>query len=136
MEEIHLFALAVVAGVIIYSDIYAIRYITGNVPLLARKRLEQEHRVVWAGLLVMIITGAILLVDEGLFLLADPFFMVKMLCVVALVVNALHIGTLIPWATEKMFTELPFTVQVRMLASGGISTVAWAGAAIIGLFFL
>ncbi len=136
MEEIHLFTLATVALIIAYSDVQAFLYLIGRKPLLAKERVHLEHKAVWTGLMIMIATGAILLVDEGTSLLTDSVFLLKMFFVGALILNARSIGQLLPWASEKPFAELPHAIRIQMVVSGAISSGAWLGAAIIGLFFL
>ena len=136
MEEIHLFTLVFVALVIVYSDVQAFLYVLGKKPMLSKERVHLEHKAVWVGLSIMIITGAVLLVDEGFFLLSDPAFLLKMVFVGALVLNARAVGSLIPLASEKTFAELPQAIRTKMLLSGAVSTSAWMGAAVIGLFFL
>ncbi|MBP9669350.1 MAG: hypothetical protein KBE09_03605 [Candidatus Pacebacteria bacterium] len=136
MEEIHLFTLFVVGLVIVYSDFQAFLYLIGKKRTLVKERVHLEHRVVWTALMVMIGTGLLLLFDEGVSLLLDGVFLLKMLFVVALVLNARAIGTLAPLASEKPFAQLDAPTKRKMVMSGAISSVAWAGAAIIGLFFL
>ena len=64
-------------------------------------KLGSLHKQAWAGLLLMIVTGAVLFSQNTDTLLASGPFYVKMTCVLALVINAFVIGRLMKIATQK-----------------------------------
>ncbi len=75
-------------------------------------------------------------VDRFTYLSAQPVFWLKMGFVAVLVVNSFFIGALMRLSTETPFAELTRGQRLRLVISGGLSATSWAGAAIIGLFFL
>lgn len=135
LESIHLFALCVTAIFIIIADHDGFRYITGKAETLNPKRVRFLHWAVMLGLGTMIATGATLLADETGWL-GEPIFQVKMLMVLALVINAFLISKLSHVAFEKSFASLPLSKKLTLLVSGAVSFSCWVGAATIGLFFL
>lgn len=56
--------------------------------------------------------------------------------VVTLICNGLVIGKLQHVATTKTFSSLTFTEKLPLFISGAVSTLAWVGATLGGLFLI
>ena len=136
LTTLHLLTLGLTALVILYSDHKGFEYFTGKAQTLSSSFIAWSHRLVWTGLLGMIVTGVLLAIPRWTFLLQEPTFYVKMGFVAVLIVNAFAIGELSTHTEETPFKELPKEKQRVLLVSGALSAIGWAGAAVIGLFFL
>jgi uncharacterized membrane protein len=136
LETIHLTALALTAIVILYSDHMGFAYFRGKRLTLPLAFVTWSHRLVWAGLITMILSGFFMVLPAWEYYLEDPVFFVKMGFVLTLVVNAFFIGKLSLLTTERAFAELPLDIKKTLLVSGALSGIGWIGAAIIGFFFL
>lgn len=136
LENIHLAILALTALVIAWADHDALAYVRGKKVVLDKRRVRLAHRLVWAGLIGMIVTGAIMAAPALSYWVSEPAFIAKMLFVLALVGNAFLIGALSHTATERAFTALSPAEKTRMCVSGAVSFIGWAGAAAIGFFVL
>jgi hypothetical protein len=136
LETIHLTSLALTAIVILYSDHKGFQYFRGVVPTLSLSFVTWSHRIVWVGLIGMILSGFFLVMPAWEYYLADPVFLTKMGFVLTLCVNAFFIGKLSQLTTERTFEELPRDLKTTLLVSGALSGIGWVGAAIIGFFFL
>lgn len=134
--DIHVATLSVLALVIVYSDINALLYLLGKKSVLSEKMVRIEHRVVWSGLALMILSGGAMFLPGWQYYIHEPAFLVKMTFVGALIINGFLIGKIASQASVAPFKELEPAVQKRMLISGAVSTLAWVGAATIGFFFL
>lgn len=135
IELLHVAVLIVTAGFIIMADHDGYMYLRGKTPVLSAPRVQFLHRVVWLGLVLMIVTG-ILLVSERTGKLDDVEFYVKMLMVSALVANGFWIGKLSRIATSVPFNALTGSQKARFLVSGAISASCWIGATCISIFLL
>lgn len=136
MEDIHLIILGITALFIVVADHDAFSYMRGTQALLSESKTKLLHYGVWTGLILMILTGLTLVLPLYEFYITDPAFIIKMCMVFALVVNGVLIGKLSKVATRVPFKELPSRTKMLLLASGGVSTSGWIGAAVIGYFFL
>lgn len=136
MEEIHLFSLALTALVILYSDYQGFLYFRGKKQLLSKEFVTWSHRLVWAGLCAMLVTGALLLIPRFEYLIREPVFYIKMGFVLVLVVNAFAIGRLSHVATLRPFIELTKKERTTLLFSAALSGIGWVGAAFVGYFLL
>ncbi len=136
LVHIHLLVLFLTALVIVQADYDAFAYLRGKKSLLDLKRVRYLHYLVTAGLVGMILTGVGLFYDAWGELIDKPSFYIKMVFVLALIVNAVVITTLIPIATKTPFAELTDKVRFKLMISGAISSLSWVGAATVGIFFL
>jgi hypothetical protein len=130
-ESLHLLALTFVAIVVIIADHDGLAYIRGKKQVLNATKVQRLHKLVWVGLLGMFLTG-IGLIRENPDVLGEATFYVKMLMVLALVVNGVAIGQLSKLSTNTPFVNLTKTQQRQLLTSGAISTLCWVAAALIG----
>jgi hypothetical protein len=135
-ETLHLTALALTVLVIFYADHEGFQYFRGKKPLLSKKSVTWAHRLVWTGLILMILSGIGLVLPQWEYTLQEPSFYVKMGFVLVLVMNSFVIGKLAHVAVDRRFDELSSDIQKTLIVSGVLSGVGWVGAAIIGFFFL
>lgn len=122
--------------VILYSDHQGWLYFSGQKKILTLQFTRWSHRLVWLGLLGMIMTGLSLVVPVWERYASDPVFYVKMWFVLVLVINAVAIGKLVSIAHTQPFTELTTEQKKTLIVSGFLSGASWLGAIIIGYFFL
>lgn len=136
IESLHLGTLLITAVAILYADHLAYAYLKGKRELLDQVMTKRLHMIVWCGLIGMIISGTLLFIPMAEYLLTEPVFYLKMTFVLVLVVNALVIGKISHVASERPFAMLLPKEQRTLMLSGAVSLFSWAGAALIGLFFL
>lgn len=133
MSEFHVAFVILSFLAVLYSDEQGLRWMLGKKERLAHGRVKVLHYLVSAGLAGVILTGGLMFLDRAEYLLSQPVFIVKMIFVLALVVNGLLIGSLSRIASEKSFAELTRSERARVLLSGGVSVAGWIGALICGL---
>ncbi len=136
METLHLLSLAFVAVTLLRADKEAFAWLKGTKVTLDAVRLHSLHIQMWAGLVLMIVTGLFLAVPEISYLLSDSVFIAKMLFVGTLLANGVLLGRLMRVATVQSFAETTMHDRMALVLSGGISFCAWVGAGVIGYFFL
>jgi len=134
-EAVHLLALALVAIVIIIADHDGFLYLRGKKATLSASKVKRLHQLVWIGLALMIISG-IGLVAEDPDVVEEAVFPVKMLMVLAFVINGFVIGQLSRVSVITPYVELSRRQQLMILISGGVSISCWIGATAIGFGFL
>ena len=135
LATIHLIVLIVTLVGVVRADHEGFAWIRGTKPTLDSQKLRMYHYWVGAGLLGMITTGAILLWPMRDYLLtSSPLFIIKMMFVAFLVVNAFAISELLKIATIRTFASLTLKEKAPLFISGAISTGCWLGAASLGLY--
>ena len=134
-EALHLLSLAFVAVVIVIADHYGYLYMRGKKAVLNATKVKRLHQLAWVGLGAMIVTG-IILVKQNPIVLEEGAFAVKMLMVLALLVNGVVIGQLSKLSVITPFASLTPGQKLALLTSGGVSVSCWLGAAMIGFNFL
>lgn len=120
---------------ILLADHKAFRWFSGKELTLDRTILLKHHHHVFAGLLLMIITGATLFWPMREYLLASNVFYLKMFFILVLIVNSFFIGRLMNLAVVKTYDELSFRERFPLIMSGVASTLGWFGA-FVSAFFL
>lgn len=133
---LHLTTLGLVALTLFQADRHALNWVRGKEPVLSGKDLRKVHKRTWLGLSLMIATGLLLFWPRREFLLAHPPFYIKMGFVIALVINGLVIGRLQKVAAEKTFASLSAKEKMPLFISGAVSTLSWAGAALVAFFLI
>lgn len=134
LVTLHLVVLSITAIGVLLADHMGFQWIRGVKPTLDAKKLKRYHYWVGGGLTGMIITGFFLFIPNKDFLLTHPQFIVKMMFVAFLVINAFAISELLNVATTRTFASLTFKEKIPLFISGGISTMCWLGAAAGGFF--
>ncbi len=133
MPVLHLTAVALTLGAVLYSDHQGFRWFVGRVETLPQKRVALLHTLVSVGIALILLTGGTMFLDRSTYLLSQPIFLIKMCFVGALVVNAFFIGSISRLASEKAFAELTPSERTKALVSGGVSLIGWAGAIACGV---
>lgn len=133
---IHLATLSLTAIAILYADHMGYQYFTGKRLHLNHERTVILHRIVWVGLIGMIVSGYLIAAPQWDYLRSEPVFFVKLGLVLVLVMNALVIGKMAHLTSDRAFAELPADVRRAFMISGALSAIGWIGAAVIGYFYL
>jgi hypothetical protein len=136
LEGLHFFTLILTAVVIIYSDHQGFLYFRGKKQTLSPLFLLWSHRLVWIGLLGMIVSGFFMVLPWWERKIQDPAFIVKMFFVLVLVINGVAIGRLSQVAATTPFASLDAKKKRILFISGAASAISWIGAATIGFLFL
>jgi uncharacterized membrane protein len=118
---------------IIISDYNGLMWIVGKKETLSLKNLEKYHKYVWFGLLGLIISGVLLLLEKD-YLLEDFVFKFKMFFVLVLFVNSFFIGKKMLIASQFSFKDISNKDKVILLASGAVSTMSWISAFVLAKF--
>lgn len=136
MEGLHLLFLAFSALFILISDHDGFLYFRGRKQTLDLRKLQFLHKMIWIGLLGLILTGIIMTIPDWNDYLSDPAFQVKMGFVGVLIINGLFIGRLLHSATHTPFKDLHGIKKMLLLLSGSASAIGWVGSTLIGFAFL
>lgn len=115
------------------SDYKGSDWMRGKVQILDAKILSRLHLTVFVGLFLMIATGSSMFWEAREYYLGDTTFIVKMIFVLALVINGFFIGVLSKVATATPYSALTPQQKNKLIISGSVSTVGWIGAIICGL---
>lgn len=132
--HIHLLTLLVTGVCVLVADKDALSWVQGKKRTLSLRKLSTLHIVVSGGLVLMILSGALLAYPMLDYLITQPSFWVKMSFVLLLSINAFFIGTLMQKASEGPFADIPRHQKHLMLLSGVASGVGWLGAFVAALF--
>jgi len=125
---VHLTTLAVTAVAIVVSDCYGLLWLIGKKKLLPTLQLNFLHRVVWIGLGLMIVSGAIMAWSSIEYLLLSKAFLIKMVFVGALIVNSFVIHRHLNVSFTTTFKDVPKKEKITILLSAAVSTLSWVGA--------
>lgn len=136
IEALHLLSLAFVAVVIVIADHDGYLYMRGKKAVLNAVKVKRLHQLAWVGLGAMIVTGIALILEDPEEVFEEAAFGVKMLMVLALVINGFVIGQLSKLSTTTPFADLMMRQKLALLASGAVSVSCWIGAATISFLFL
>lgn len=128
MVLIHIIVLCITALGILLSDSLAFAWMRGSTPVLDKQRIRRLHRWVGFGLTGMIVSGAFLFLEQPSDLFAHTGFYVKIVFVVALVLNSFAINYVSRIATKRSFASLTTGERLPLIVSGAISTFSWLGA--------
>lgn len=133
MIFVHVSAILCTAFLVVYSDEQGLKWMLGKKETLPAKQMRWLHILVSGGLVVTILSGAIMASASLEYYLSNPVFLVKMAFVGVLVVNAFFIGALLPIASTRAFSSLSSREKVPLLLSGALSGMCWVGAIACGL---
>lgn len=136
MIIVHILILIATACMIVYADHMGWTYMRGTAQTLSAKKVEFLHWGVWVGLMGMVSSGFFLAYDRFPYLISNPAFVIKLVFVGVLIVNAIFIGSLSRLAITVPYSSLTARQKMILTLSAGASTISWLGAAAIGLFFL
>jgi nitrate reductase gamma subunit len=133
MTTIHLTILGITLILIAISDYKGSTWMRGKVQILDEKTLSRLHTAVFVGLFLMIATGFSMFLEAKDYYLSDSPFIVKMVFVLALVINGFFIGSLSKVATTTPYSALTPSQKNNLIISGSVSTIGWIGAITCGL---
>ena len=133
---IHLITLGTVAVYIFISEKQGFAWIRGTKYTLDPTLLKKYHTYIFIGLAGMIMSGLVLFWPERHVLLTTPAFIIKMICVLALIINAFAIESLMGIPTTRPYLSITQREKMRLFTSGTISLMSWIGAGVSALFLL
>ena len=133
---LHLLTLGFIAWNISHADHMGFSWIRGKTATLDEIKVRKYHRGIWIGLCLMISTGFLLFLPMREYLLTRPQFYVKMAFVLTLIINGFVIGHLQKIAISRSYNSLSTKEKLPLYISGGVSTLAWLGAALGGLYII
>lgn len=136
MGTLHLLSFLITLPAILYSDHFGVQYLLGKTETVDIKLAQKLHIIVFLGLGLIIASGLYLTLPAWDFYLSDNLFRVKILFVLALILNGLFIGKLLKVASNKPYRYLTNMQKVTLLISGGISGASWFMSFVIGFFYL
>ena len=126
--SVHVGIVFVLVPLILWTDHLGLNWVRGKTETIDARTLQRLHRLVWAGLCGMIVTGILLAYPYTDYLFNLTPFLIKVGFVAALVVNGLVIGKLMHIATRQPFRELGKRERIPLFVSAAVSTVSWVGA--------
>ena len=130
----HILSLALTACAIVYADHTGFNWIRGTIHAVPHKTLHYLHWAVGVGLGLMIGSGVVLFWPAKDYLLSSLPFFIKMVFVLALIVNSVVIENLMHVATTTPFKEVSKKTRTKLFISGAVSGISWLGAAVAALF--
>lgn len=133
MEEIivviHIGILILTAVAIIWADVYGSSWFKGKRATLDPVIVQHLHKAVTIGLSGMLVTGIILFWPLRNYLVSgNTAFTIKMIFVLALVINSLVIESHMKIATTTAFKDISFKQKTILFVSGAVSLLSWVGA--------
>lgn len=133
LGNVHVALVFVAFGVIFFADHEVFGWVRGTKPTLSPSRMRYIHHATWATLLSLIATGTLLLLPQASDLLSQPLFIMKLLFVAILIVNAILIGRLVPLTLTRTFASLTWEERLPLFTSGAVSVFSWVSIVIIAL---
>lgn len=128
---LHLVSMCAAVVLIFLADKQAFGWVLGKKQTLEAASVHRLHVLTWVALLCLIGSGAFLLFTKDMYLLREPLFVIKLLFVGILVVNAVLIGRLIPIALTRTFASLTLKEKMPLITSGLISGGSWVAILVI-----
>ena len=140
MRATHLLGMALGFGIAVLADLLAARAVLRALDDRDIEMLEQLHRLVWMGLVLLWVSGVSLLWLRTGFDLDrfSPKLMTKVGVVLLLTANALAIGRIgLPTMKAHQswrFGDLPVPQRLQLSALATISMACWVSALTLGVF--
>lgn len=110
---------------VVVADILGFLWWLGQIPKLSYKIMNSLHWLVTAGLAFSILTGTLMASTAWSYLLTQPAFVIKLVLVLTLSVNAVVIHHHLKLATEVEYCFLDKRQKNIIIISGLVSTFAW-----------
>lgn len=137
---VHIFGVVVGMGAAIMSDLIFLSSIRdGKVSHLEMRFLRLGGKMVWVGLGIIVISGALLFLEHPDRYLESVKFLSKMTIVGILIVNGIFFHTVhIPRLHRHVEVYLPSSDEFMravplLLMSGAVSFVSWSSALLLGV---
>ncbi len=131
--SVHIFSVIFSLCVVALADKQAFAWLRGKPAILNTKKVAVYHWLTWAGLVTTITSGFYLALPQIWYLLSQPIFIMKLLFVAILLINAILIGRFSHTATTRPYAELTWDETVPLFMSGALSFFGWAGALVLAL---
>jgi len=133
MLAVHILTVIFSLCVVFMADKEALSWILGRKYVLGKRRVAIFHYLTWACLATLTVSGAFLALPMLSYLLTQPLFIMKLLFVAILLINAILIGRFSDIAIERPFAELTWDETMPLFTSGAISFFGWSGAVLLAL---
>ncbi len=133
LTGLHVLFVLATGAVVLYSDEQGFLWIRGKKETIPHEKLKKLHNLVSLGLVCIILSGALLFSREPSYYLAQTDFIVKMVFVLALIVNGFLIGKFTEVAATRSWASLFTRERLPLLISGAVSGLSWGGALLCGL---
>ena len=134
MLTIHIVAFVLNVALVVVADGLGALWVLGRLERLNADVLNNIHKFLWAGLLLSVITGALMAYESIEYLLTVPAFQIKLVFVTALVINSFVIHKHIQVPVVSSFSEVDSRTKKSLLVSGVVSTVSWISVVICAQF--
>lgn len=135
MVALHVCAVLFSLTVVLIADKDALMWMRGKKPTISSRRVQVLHALTWSGLVVLIGSGVAMAYPTLDYLLTQPLFIMKMLFVAVLLVNAVLIGKLSQYAIRETFEQMTHHNRMRLLTSGAVSSFSWIAVIVLALAF-
>ena len=136
----HILGVAVGFGGVVMSDyVFLSSMRVGKIIKERFEFLKESSRIVWIGVLLMVISGALLFFEFPDRYLASGKFLAKMTLVAILIINGAFFHWYhLPRLRRYLDTDLATLPELKkhfptLLASGAVSSVSWLGALLLGV---
>lgn len=136
---IHLFGIAIGVGGAFASDLIFLTSIKDKKITFTEFRfISVGGKMVWTGVAILLISGALLFALDGARLLASPKFQAKMTIIAVIILNGiifhvLHIPKIKRHRNEHLPSSDEFVRNRALIGAGGaISMVSWLSALVLG----
>lgn len=130
---VHVTLISLTLLVVLFSDEVALEWLLGARDTISKQLANRLHLSVSAGLAGTIVSGSLLAWPRLDYLMQEPVFLIKMLFVVTLVVNAVLMRRLATRATQSRFADMPPQMRRGFYVIGGLSMICWMGAIVCGI---
>ena len=136
---IHILAVSIGLGAAFMAEFIALSRINSRIDDAIIERMETCHKLIWAALIAMWISGIAMIYIRTGFDIASfsPKLFVKLGIVSVLTANAVMIGAiampLLRGARGKIVLQLPLVRLLTMAILGAISTASWMLALALGI---
>jgi hypothetical protein len=120
--------------VVVIADFHAFLWVLGRLSVLAESRMRVLHDLVYAALAGLLTSGVLMFWPLSEYLLTESAFIVKMLFVLALVINSVLISRHMHLAFVRPFASLSYAERIPLFVSAIVSTTSWVGALVAAQF--
>ena len=131
---VHIGSFIITITAVIIADIHATLWTLGKLSVLPLQRMNLLHYLVSIGLLASVTSGFIMFLPLQEYLFSVTAFWLKMIFVLALIVNSFVISHHLKTITSRTFASLTKNERQPLFISGFISAISWIGAFISALF--
>lgn len=132
--SIHVTSVVLTILIVVIADLHGLWWLLGKVENLPKLRMIWFHHLIWLGLVSTIVAGGVMFSYAPEYYLNLTAFRLKILFVLALVINAWLIGKHISLTIESRFIDLTASQKKTLITSGLVSTIGWIGAIILAQF--